>query len=78
MKLFFWREFWCFLHYKVSYFIGFYFLVNEHEVAQTESGISETVKDASKISMTKNIFGDSRVETTLTAEKKSFKRSLAT
>ena len=37
-------------------------------------GVSQAVRDSSKISMTKNLF-KGRVETTLTAEKASFKRN---
>ena len=38
---------------------------------QVDSGISQAARDANKISMTKKVFGD----TTLTAEKSSFKRN---
>lgn len=64
---------WCFLHSAIWYFIGFFFLVNEHGSTQFGSGISQSVKDANKVSMTKNIFGNNRIETTRTAEKTSFK-----
>ena len=40
---------------------------------QIHSGISQAVKDANEISMTKNIFGDNWIETMLTTEKTSFK-----
>ena len=40
---------------------------------QIDSGISQAVRDANRISMTKNFFGDGMVETTLVAEKSSFK-----
>ena len=41
-----------------------------------DSGISQAVKGADKISMVKNIFGSDRIETTLTTEKTtSFKRN---
>lgn len=42
---------------------------------QIDSGITEAVRDANKISITKNIFGENRIETTATAEKTSFKRN---
>ena len=43
---------------------------------QADSGISQAVKGADKLSMVKNIFGNDRIETTLTAEKTtSFKRN---
>lgn len=38
------------------------------------SGISQTIRDSNKISMTKNIFSDNRVVTEITAERTSFKR----
>ena len=36
---------------------------------QIDSGISEALRDATKISMTKNIFEDGRIETAVTAKK---------
>ena len=43
---------------------------------QIDSGISQAVKGTDKISMVKNIFGNERIETTLTAEKTmSFRRN---
>ena len=36
---------------------------------QIDSGIPQAVRDANKISMTKNLFGDDRVETILVARK---------
>ena len=53
------------------------FLVSGWNVSKSteiDIGISQAVRDSSKISMTKNIF-EGRVETTLTAEKASFKRN---
>ena len=50
------------------------FLGNQHAQTQIDSGISQAVRDASKTSMTKNIFDDNRIETTVTAEETSFKR----
>lgn len=40
-----------------------------------DSGISQAVREANKISMTKNILGDNRIETTVMEEKTSFKRN---
>ena len=42
---------------------------------QIDSGISEALRDATKISMTKNIFEDGRIETAVTAKKSGFKRN---
>ena len=42
---------------------------------QIDSGISQAIRDSNKISMSKNIFSDNKVETTITAEKTSFKRN---
>ena len=42
---------------------------------QIDSGISQSIKDSNKMSMSKNTFSDNRVETTITAEKTSFKRN---
>ena len=53
------------------------FLVSGWNVSKSteiDIGISQAVRDSSKISMTKNIF-EGRVETTLTTEKASFKRN---
>ena len=41
----------------------------------SNSGISQAIRDANKVSMSKNIFVNNRVETTITAEKTSFKRN---
>ena len=54
-------------------FSGTFFPDKEAKSTETDTGISQAVRDSSKISMTKNIF-EGRVETTLTAEKASFKR----
>ena len=51
------------------------FSVNQQAPTQIDSGISQAIRDANKISMSKNIFGDNKVETTVTAEKTSFKRN---
>ena len=51
------------------------FLENRQASTQIDSGISQVIRDTNKISMLKNIFGDNRVETTVTAEKTSFKRN---
>ena len=51
-------------------------LVNQQQApTQIENGISQAIKDTNKISMSKNIFGDNRIETFVTAEKTSFKRN---
>ena len=42
---------------------------------EIDSGISQAIRDSNKISMTKNIFSDNRVETEITAEKTSLKRN---
>ena len=49
------------------------FLGSQHAQTQIDSGFSQAVRDASKTSMTKNIFDDNRIETTVTAEETSFK-----
>ena len=51
------------------------FSENRQASTQIDSGISQAIKDANKISMSKNIFGDNRVETTVTAKKTSFTRN---
>ena len=49
---------------------------HKHGSTEIDSGISQAVSGADKISMTKNIFGESQVTTTLTAEKiSSFKQN---
>ena len=55
-------------------FSGTFFPGNEAKSTEIDTGISQAVRDSSKISMTKNIF-EERVETTLTDEKASFKRN---
>ena len=42
---------------------------------QIDSGISQAIRDSNKIYMSKNIFSDNKVDTTITAEKTSFKRN---
>ena len=42
---------------------------------EIDSDISQPIRDSNKISTLKNIFSDNRVETTITAEKSSFKRN---
>ena len=64
-----------FLVLSLIFFFGV-FLGNQHAQTQIDSGISRAVRDANKISMTKNIFGDNRIETTVTAEKTSFNRNI--
>ena len=46
-----------------------------NEPTEIDSSISKAVKDSNKISMVKNVFGDGRIETTVTSEKNSFKRN---
>ena len=53
-------------------FLGL-FLINQQVHTQIDRGISQVVKDTNKISMTKNIFVDNRIE--ITVEKTSFKRN---
>ena len=65
---------WCFLIFGLIFFLG-PFLENQQAFAQIDNGISQAIKNANKISMSKNIFGDNRVETTVTAKKTSFKRN---
>ena len=51
-------------------------LVNQQKApTQIDNGISQAIKEANKISMSKNIFGDNRIKTFLTAEKTSIKRN---
>ena len=50
------------------------FLENLRVSIQIHNGISQAIRNANKISMSKNIFSDNRVET-VTAEKTSFKRN---
>ena len=47
-----------------------FFAVADIPSTEIDSGISQAVRNSDKISMTKYIFGDIRVETTVTAEKK--------
>ena len=63
-----------FLNIWSDIFLGL-FLENRQASTQIDSGISQAIRDANKISMSKNIFGDSRVETTVTAKKTSFTRN---
>ena len=43
---------------------------------EINSSISRTVKDSNKFFVVKNIFGNGRIETVVTAENNSFKRIL--
>ena len=56
-------------------FFGYFFIVGMNTPTQIDSVISQAVRDANKISMTKNIFEDGRIETAVTAEKSGFKRN---
>ena len=40
---------------------------------QIDSGISQAIQNSSKISLSKNIFSDNRIETTVSAEKNRLK-----
>ena len=64
----------CFSIFGLIFFWG-HFLENLQASTQIGSGISQAIRNANKISMSKNIFGDSRVGTTVTAEKTSFNRN---
>ena len=63
-----------FLNIWSDIFLGL-FIENPQASSQIDSGISQAIRDTNKISMSKNIFGDNSVETTVTAEKTSFKRN---
>ena len=62
-------------HIYFSDFLGFLSFVKNQVASKIDSGISQAVRDANKISMTKNIFKDGRIETAVTAEKNSFRRN---
>ena len=50
------------------------FLAMQHtRSTEIDSGFSQAIRDSNKISMTKTIFSDNRVETAITAKKTSFK-----
>ena len=49
-------------------FVWHFFLEKQSGSAEIDTGISQAVRDSSKISIAKNFFGG-RVETTLTTEK---------
>ena len=63
------------LYFLVIVFFGYFFIVGMNAPRQIDSGISQAVRDANKISMTENIFEDGRIETAVTAEKNGFKRN---
>ena len=68
--------FFMFLFYFLPIvFFGYFFIVDMNTPTQIDSVISQAVRDANKISMTKNIFEDGRIETAVTAEKCGFKRN---
>ena len=56
-------------HIYFSDFLGFLSLVKNQVASKIDSGISQAVRDANKISMTKNIFKDGSIEIAVTAEK---------
>ena len=51
------------------------FLAQRFPSTVIDSGISQTIRNSNKISMSKSIFPDNMVDTTITAEKTSFKRN---
>ena len=57
------------VRYISEAYSGQCFLGTDQGSIHIDTGISQTVKDADKIRMTKNILGEGQVETTLTAEK---------
>ena len=56
----------------------FSFVVDDHAPTEIDSGISQAVREVYEISMTKNILGDNRIETTVLEEKTNFKRNTIT
>ena len=50
-------------------FLDNFFLVTDQESIHIDTGISQALKGADKISMTKNIFGEGRIKMTLATEK---------
>ena len=63
-----------FLNVWFDIFLGLS-LENRQASTQIDNGISQAIIGTNKLSMSKNISGDNRVETTITAEKISFKRN---
>ena len=63
-----------FLNILSDIFLGS-FLENLGAPTQIDNSISQVIRNANKISMSKNIFSDNRVETTVTDEKSSFNRN---
>lgn len=51
------------------------FLAQRFPSTVTDSGISQTIRNSNEISISKSIFPDNMVDTTITAEKTSFKRN---
>ena len=64
----------CFSIFGLIVFLGSS-LENLRASTQIDNGISQAIRNTNKVSMSKNIFSDNRVETTVTAEKTSFKRN---
>ena len=56
-------------------FLALFLAAQRSQSGEIDSGISQAIRDSTKISMSKNIFSDSRIETTITAEEISFKRN---
>ena len=64
------------LYFLLIVFFGYFFIVGKNAPTQIDSGISQAVRDANKIFMTKNIFEDGIIETAaVTAERCGFKRN---
>lgn len=56
------------IHFS-DHFFGFLSLVNDQVATKINNGIFQAVRDANKISMTKNIFGDGPIEQQLLQRK---------
>ena len=54
-------------------FLALFLAMQHTQSSEIDSGISQTIRDSNKISMTKTIFSDNRVDTAITADKTSFK-----
>ena len=68
--------FWPFLLVEYHIFVVVLCLaVNGSCNTQIDSGITQAIQNSSKISLSKNIFSDNRIETTVSAEKNRFKRN---
>lgn len=56
------------VYFLLTVFFWLFFIAGTNVPTQIDSGISQAVSDTNKISMTKNMFGDGRIETAVTAE----------